>query len=160
MPKIPDQVSGKLYIRRQKSGIYYTAIVFRDADLMRQWWKRKARDLSFRTRGDTKRGDHTFEAQATWWKTFRLRKSRWSRGLCCGFIIFHRGRIGAGIVSHEMTHAALYHLAYEKKMDPLKSKRADELLAWTQGWLTSQFWTWYYKCVEPDPWQNTSTPPN
>lgn len=117
---------------------------------MRSWWRRKARDLSFRARGHTKRTDFTFEAQATWWKTLRRIKARWRTGNCCGVILFHRGRIGAGIVSHEMTHAALYHVAYRRKLDPLKSKHADEVLAYTQGWLTTQFWRWYYsKCEQP-----------
>lgn len=56
--------------------------------------------------------------------------------------------IGAGVVSHEMTHAACYHLEVATKgkiRNFHEDNEMDELLAWTQGELVRQFWGGWFK---------------
>lgn len=63
----------------------------------------------------------------------------------CGQVLFCKNTLGAGIVSHEMTHAALYwHHRNTKNFNPLENHKHDEALAWTQGHLVNQFWRRYY----------------
>ena len=49
--------------------------------------------------------------------------------------MFHRGYIGAGVASHEMTHAARYYLG---------KRLPDERMARIVGRLTSAFWKHWY----------------
>ena len=72
----------------------------------------------------------------------------WQRQPDMGWIVFHVGHVGAGIVSHEMTHAALYYLQFWRPQLHRRlqtSRQADEVLAWVQGWLVAQFWRKFYK---------------
>lgn len=56
-----------------------------------------------------------------------------------GIVLFHLGSMGAGIVSHEMTHAALM---WRRR----RCKRAtDERVCWVQGNLVMQFWRQFWK---------------
>lgn len=73
--------------------------------------------------------------------------------LNCGQMLFCQKAVGAGVVSHECTHAALYWCENNlRKFDPMKNNRHDEKLAWMQGWLTQQFWQkWYKKTGEKGP---------
>lgn len=61
-----------------------------------------------------------------------------------GTILFHRLRTGTGIVSHEMTHAALHYfrIKNDDKAD-FTEEKAEELLAQTVGDLTRQFFMRY-----------------
>ena len=78
-----------------------------------------------------------------------------------GDILFHKNGLGAGIVSHEMTHAANYWIDRRVKKYQLggmlnkKSKKGytiwralEEKHAWTVGYLTSQFYKKYYGIKE------------
>lgn len=78
----------------------------------------------------------------------RLIGSTWQRLSDTGWIVFHMGHLGAGIVSHEMTHAALRYLQLWRPQLHRRlqtSRKADEVLAWVQGWLVAQFWWKFYK---------------
>ncbi len=58
-----------------------------------------------------------------------------------GTILFHRTRVGTGVVSHEMTHAAVHFM--KLKGADLNDDKSDEPLAHTIGDLTRQFYTRY-----------------
>jgi len=60
-----------------------------------------------------------------------------------GQIIFCAKAIGAGVVSHEMTHAAVFYLRNHRGMNISNSKN-DERLAYLQGDLTRDFWNQWY----------------
>ncbi len=88
------------------------------------------------------------EASVHAYRRLRLTQGRWHRHADTGWIVFHMGHIGAGIVSHEMTHAALYYLQLWRPQLHRRlqtSRNADEVLAWVQGWLVAQFWRKFYK---------------
>lgn len=64
-----------------------------------------------------------------------------------GEICFHVAAINAGVVSHEMTHATVYW-ALRKGLELGKIHEPndiDEKIAWTQGYMVSQFWERVHK---------------
>lgn len=67
-----------------------------------------------------------------------------------GTIYFHVGKVGGGVVSHEMTHAAMYFWwnVEDRPWDSLRSdKEAEEAFALAQGHLVSDFWNnWWPRC--------------
>lgn len=75
-----------------------------------------------------------------------------------GQILLHQAAVGAGVVAHECTHAALawarrVGLSIAPSLDgPQDAPEADERLCWVLGWLVSQFWTEYFRrCPAEDP---------
>src|SRR3990167_1433752 len=51
-------------------------------------------------------------------------------------------------LSHAVGHAALYYLKFWRPQlfrVLWTSRKADECLAWVQGWLVAQFWTKFYR---------------
>ena len=65
-----------------------------------------------------------------------------------GCIVLPLDYIGAGIVSHELTHAALYWISRRTALRAIAYEdrhRLDERLANTQGWLVTQFWRHWYR---------------
>lgn len=77
-----------------------------------------------------------------------------------GFVLFDINDMGAGIVSHEMTHAALFALSRVKKAKIVKTWEEShdkdgnqigmhEELCSVVGDMVRQFWHKYYKHIEP-----------
>ena len=64
-----------------------------------------------------------------------------------GQILLCKKAIGAGIVSHEMTHAAVFYLRNHQGMN-ISNPRNDERLAYLQGDLTREFWREWWKTQE------------
>jgi len=62
-----------------------------------------------------------------------------------GFVVLLYREIGAGYVSHEMTHAAQFYVAAKHGNLTLSDPVTEEPLALTQGWLVNQFWIRYYE---------------
>lgn len=62
-------------------------------------------------------------------------------------VYLYAGQAGSGIVSHELTHAALFYCTRGRRRgeDRISYRRLNERLAWTQGWLVHQFWRAYYR---------------
>ena len=130
-------------------GPYYRVYIFEDVDSMRAWGN--THDIQKR-KGYFKGCEAHVQAMTA----MRLRKGHWRKLLYIGWVAFHKGNIGSGIVSHEMTHAALYFMGRWKRRLRMSdaNRRFDECLAWTQGWLVKQFWDKYYKRFpyeEPQP---------
>lgn len=93
------------------------------------------------------RNNNRFEAEASWWDSLELVKGRWRKSKCVGQVIFHSKFFGAGVVAHEMCHAALYHVSagrskYSNKFE--LTKRDDERLATVCGEMCRQFWNRYF----------------
>ncbi len=132
----------RMYAVRRK-GPYFTVHIFRDRAAMRSWAKINASRF-----GGPVSTYRVAEAAVHSWNIHRLSSAKWSRSEDTGWIVFHRKRIGAGIVSHEMTHAALYYLMlWRPQLFRViqRSRRADEALAWVQGWLVTQFWREFFR---------------
>ena len=77
------------------------------------------------------------QACASFWNLKGLPRHR-------GIVVFHKERIGSGIVAHEMTHAADFYVRGYRKMDP-RSLDGQEALASSVGVLVNEFWSWYWK---------------
>lgn len=92
--------------------------------------------------GSWRRLSLNFEAQVNAWGASYRNGRRTGQ---VGQILLWLGGFGAGILSHEMTHAALYWVMRRRRSIRKTDKRADELLAWTQGWLVTQFWRNFYR---------------
>lgn len=112
---------------------------------MHAYWRERSKVLHYREGGRANLRCR-WEAQATWFKTLTLRGGRFRRDRCCGEILFHSGRLGAGIVSHEMVHAASFYLVWDRGLDPHPDfGAAHEKLCLVQGWLVTQFWRHFYR---------------
>src|SRR3990167_2399015 len=114
--------------------------IFADKQTMRAWASRENPDKTARY-GASEASVHAYTRS-------RLVHGRWQRQADTGWIVFHMGHMGAGIVSHEMTHAALRYLQFWRPQLHRRlqtSPRADECLAWVQGWLVAQFWRKFYR---------------
>lgn len=64
-----------------------------------------------------------------------------------GYIVFSVERLGAGIVTHEMTHAALRTLGFG--LGRRLGRAQEEELANTVEWLVTKFWQRWYRYAEP-----------
>jgi len=107
---------------------YYTVFVFADKHAMYVF-----RDEWHEAWGVKK--SYRFEAECVSWKWKSLEDKRMhKRDIGC--VIFHLGFIGSGVVSHEMTHAALF---WRRK------RHSDERVCRVQGELVRQFWLKYYR---------------
>lgn len=91
--------------------------------------------------GPGRRGKERHEAIACYRDSSAFGKRLSERGE----IHFHKGRIGGGIVAHEMTHAASYFLEKDCRMKP-GSRRWDEAQARSVGELVRQFWMCFWRC--------------
>jgi len=81
-----------------------------------------------------------------WYTKLRRRKDRLVRQRECGTVYLCSVAGGAGVVAHEMTHAAYAWLCGRKGWRPRwKDKALDEDIAWTVGWLVTQYWREYWK---------------
>jgi hypothetical protein len=107
---------------------YYTVYVFADKHAMLTYYHAQCEKTgSVRW---TK-----FEAICQHWKWLgRAEKRKHARDIGC--VLFHLGFIGSGVVSHEMTHAAMF---WRRK------RHSDERLCLVQGELVRQFWLNYYR---------------
>lgn len=124
-----------------KSGSpYFDVRIFPTQATMREWATAHNPDKQARY-ADT-------EAAVYAWRRIVRVRGKWQRKPDTGWIVFHRGHVGAGIVSHEMTHAAFYYLQMCRPQlfrVLLTSRKADECLAWVQGFLVAQFWVKFYR---------------
>lgn len=139
----------KLYPDPQRKR-YYKAFVFDSRAVMHEFWRAQVRVntelvLGRHVAAALKRrhaGDLRWEAQATRWY------GRW-RGIPrdhVGQVLFHKRFLGAGVVAHEMTHAALYDVgAHGPRGSWRLAARDDERLATVAGELSRQFWCRYYR---------------
>jgi len=64
-------------------------------------------------------------------------------GQTVAHIHLHKGGLGAGVVSHEATHAATHIFSIVNKFDDLEDD--DELLCYTVGDITSKIYKQLYK---------------
>lgn len=72
----------------------------------------------------------------------KVPEKRYDRDI--GAVLFHRRKTGTGVVSHEMTHAALHALhVTQTKKNPIYNHVLDEALACMVGHLTRQFFVRY-----------------
>lgn len=134
---------------RRKHGDFYRVFIFPSPASMKIFWREFCRIMRDRKGNKVSwcRPSSKFWAQASWWDAIDKKGKRDRQR---GMVLFSRASVGGGVVSHEMTHAALYWVVNDCKINPLKlRKQDDEKLAWTQGYLVQQFWQKYYRRFHP-----------
>ena len=143
--KLPRSVLAQFRVRteRSKHSAYFNVFVFADRAAMHIFDAAQQRKLG-------REPEPYFEAQVSSWKTVSVRPDGTERvHRLMGTIVFHADCLGAGIVSHEMTHAALRYaeridLKVDFQDDGHDAER-EERLCWIQGWLVCQFWEAAYE---------------
>ena len=141
-----DLVIGRFHIRPEpRKRWFFRIFIFRDRETMHQFRREQKKFEGERCGGEG------FAAEASHWRSLRIgRTGRVVRqGNDRGQAIFYAGRVGSGIVSHEMTHLAVFYLAANaaqrgRRFDPVRSHRDNERLAYVQGDLVHQFWRRFY----------------
>jgi len=126
---------------RKRSRHFYRMWIFPSPEAMYAFWTEQVR-LGLRR----STGKLNFKAQATWWGAGALPR----HPNCVGQVIMVIDQVGAGLVSHEMTHAALYYLQGTMRRPAVdwRNKRLEEELAYLQGALTAGFWREWWKHKE------------
>lgn len=122
---------------------FFMVHIFPTRDMMHAWSA-----VQNPTRPNEYRG---VEAGVHAFRRLQWRGRQWKTSPQMGWIVFHSKHLGAGIVSHEMTHAAMYYLQLWRPQlfrRLQSSKKADEALAWVQGWLVMQFWRKFFHATD------------
>lgn len=136
MSDVTARVKFRLTVR---GGSYYTVHIFRHkADMIRY-----QQDGS----GDGIRRESTFEAICMSWRRYRMRGGRWHELKECGAILFQIGFMGAGVVAHELAHAAFRTLGSRSAF-----ARREEAFCRLLGELVSKFWRAYWRLEKTHPW--------
>jgi len=128
--------SFRIYCDRGKHGCYYNVLILDGRKAM----ARAEKWLTGRRSHDPPLGF----CQDVTVRTITKRGTKTSK--FAGFIVMLYAEVGAGYVSHEMTHAAQHYVSRKIGGLTLSDPLTDEPLALTQGWLVNQFWRNYYKC--------------
>lgn len=128
----------RVYVGKYGKSQYFNVFIFRTRKLMTEFHREQTHVVNPSLKKIFPR--KPFLATANWWEP-----DPGSR--CCGQVLFFTDFTGGGVVSHEMTHAALYWCMRNiKKFDPMKKKAHDERFAGLQGELVRQFWNrWYVR---------------
>ncbi len=125
---------------------YYTVLVFDERYQMHLFHQKQigliqAQEASaLSSDAVTRLGE--FEALTSSWRVEASDSTRQAHSdLNLGQILFYQKRLGAGIVSHEMTHAALFWLERIGRLADLATDAdVQEQCCQVQGNLTRQFW--------------------
>lgn len=139
--RLPEGVlEAKLWCERERKR-YYSCYLFRSRQDMMTFHNHHHRAIGLKWQRQT------FEAIASQWTYVGGdRVSQVGTLGKVGHVLFHQGNLGAGIVSHEMTHAAWFMmLRYHPRLVQSCSSVMDERMAWVQGWLVTQFWRKFWR---------------
>lgn len=124
---------------QSKLPTYYNVFIFADRAAMHLFWREQSAMW-----GENEK-NLTFAAQASSWRTERIEKTGKTRhGNNIGQVIFCLERLGVSIVSHEMTHLALFYVR-DHLGKHIQSHKSDELIAQVQGDLTAKFYRQFWK---------------
>ena len=123
MPKLPCRF--KLRVNKR---YYYWAYVFPTRKAMFQHYYAACKEY------DLRRVHPNFRAIMHGWRVWKNGKLTGELGQ----ILFDLSYFGAGIVSHEMTHAAL-NWAHQTRT------KNEEKICWVQGELVRKFWKKHWK---------------
>jgi len=70
-----------------------------------------------------------------------------------GIVLLHRGRLGAGVVTHELMHAVLWAKQHKWKREDyprvIRSMDEEERLLHQHTYAVQQFYDWYWKKLAP-----------
>ena len=146
--------------RTRKRPWFWKVFVFDSRQAMLIFWREQCR-LQGRT-GAYARED--FHAVTTTWSiitwTWKMPRRGW-RAHCIGHILFHRQRLGAGIVAHEMGHATLRWAETWMKVPAkdlyegtgrARAHKNEEDVLHVLGYLVAQFWSRFY-AQAPKAWR-------
>lgn len=148
--KIRDShVSFRVYPEKNRK-FYYLAFVFRSNALMYEHFDLSNAEMEWSKGANRTNGK--FDAITESWVStnYSGKPGRPRRGRCVGQILFYAGSVGSGVVSHEMSHAALHFSEKQRKVDAatLYDLNPQEKFCWIQGYLVAQFWRRFF-AVQP-----------
>ncbi len=142
--------------RSRKKPYFYRVFVFGSRKAMEIYWKAHTEKIGM----TGSEAAFNFLAVTSTWTTLTIRISkgkdgrrRWKQDNCIGHMLFYRKRVGAGIVAHECTHAALRFAEVILKIparDLYHARRGgrapknEERFCHAIGDLVSQFWCGFY----------------
>lgn len=150
--------------RTRKRPWFWKVFVFESREAMMVFWREQCK-LQGRTGASAREDFHA--VTCTWqiitWKG-KMPRRGW-RAHCIGHIIFHRQKLGAGIVAHEMGHATLRWAETWMKVPAAdlyedlalsasarrRSVENEEAVLHVLGGLVAQFWHGFYRRV-PKAW--------
>lgn len=119
---------------------YYTVYIFKHKAAMQMYWQQVHRLIGLPLGGD-------FEARCVAYRSYDRRTRKAKPDI--GQVLFYKGFIGAGAVSHELTHATTYWCKWNKARQRIfTSCRMEEQFATVQGRLVQGFWNRYYRYEE------------
>ena len=120
---------------------YYQVRIFKTQEQMFRWSERRGFDVGGR---EANTGAYVCSFQLYHIDADGGEKTLPQIGIIC----LHLDELGAGVVSHEMTHAALYWFRYSLG-DYSQLEQGDylETVCQVQGDLTGQFWDRYFRLV-------------
>lgn len=124
---------------KQWRRFYYEAKIFQARDEMHQYVEANRKRLMFH-------GALRCEAITLSFDMLKLKDKRWHCSPKVGEILFYTDSVGAGVVSHECTHAMFHFAVRSTRGSRFKSEsRLEEYHCWIQGWLVTQFWRKFWR---------------
>jgi hypothetical protein len=128
----------RLYLgRRSRRTPYYKCFVFANKHELWVFAAEQARLIGAIGKEGTPEFWRGTEGLCRWWG----RQRDMDAGRMRGVILLHRARMGVGVVTHEATHAAIFHVLGGNRPRPFSWKH-DEPIPLHAGELARQFWNW------------------
>ena len=130
-----DVENFKLYCSRKE---YYLCKIFSSKKEMQKWNEEDGYKTTSDYQGVCRQVDY-----------FIVKGNKCKKSSQIGTISFYIDRIGSGIVSHEMTHAALFWFKNKfRSYSKLGIKKNDEKVCYAQGHMVMQFWNHWYELIK------------
>jgi hypothetical protein len=147
--------------RSRRKRHYFRVFVFDNRTAMKHFWKAHVEKIG----ATGQEAAFNFLAVTSSWTVLKVHVSRnrkvWTQDYCMGHLLFYRQRLGAGIVAHEATHAALRFAEVILKLNPKefyhmnrggRAAKTEETLCNLVGSIVAQFWQGFYARA-PRRWQ-------
>jgi hypothetical protein len=125
---------------------FYRVLIFPTAAAMYAYWdgRQERRRIDYRAGYEPRRA-HDFAAITSGWESFRIAGGVEVPTNDVGEILFHERRMGAGIVAHEMCHAAHFWLERQGlRVLDLDDADLEEQVCLVVGHLCRKFWAKYF----------------
>jgi hypothetical protein len=155
--KIRDHaISFRVYPEKDRH-YFYIAYVFRDKATMYRHFE--VSNIETEWKKGVNKTNGNFDAVTQSWHGWdysgKRGRPRLSRNL--GQILFYVDGVGAGVVSHEMSHATL-HFFERKRVSSAKlyDHKLQERFCWIQGHLVAQFWRCFFVVQPKIRWLQTN----
>lgn len=133
------------------SSQYYTVYIFDKKSRMYDYYEKFNLIIPSNNKREGRQHDElNFLAITNSWRSYKGNQEL--RDI--GQVLFYSSKLGAGIVAHEMSHAALYwfNKIVTDPQNIFDNANYDERFAWALGNLVNQFWDKYWSIESKVPW--------